>query len=300
MDLPDAEGASLMKECMQADVTIMFGRVQDFSADDNDNIVKLADDWYFTVPRQGLFLMRCSEFYFEISNGSMIVVDTRGRPADDPTLTTFILGSAFGVIGMQRDVIPIHGAAVAAGNAATIITGFTGSGKSAILSALVKEGYRYLADDVCFVLTDAGKPFVCASYPQRKVAAASARELGEDVSGAAIVKESEKEKYSIRRPSEWCSDKLPLQCIVEIVPGVRENNPVFSPEIRRVSGHASLGMVLRNRYRVQFANTIGVPPDRMKRLLEITSSVSSFQIVRPESGFPVKETARMIAEQCFR
>jgi len=124
-------------------------------------------------------------------------------------------------------------------------------------------------------------------------------ETGESVSGTALLTEDGRDKFTIRRAAEWKDETLPLSCIVEIVPVTRKDEAAFSPEIVEITGHASLKLVLRNQYRPRFVSTIGTPPGSMKRLLEITSSVKTYQLLRPVEGFPVTETARMIIENCF-
>jgi len=243
--------------------------------------------------------MRCDGVDFEVSGGREIKVDTRGQDIENSRLITYILGTAFGVVGIQRGLIPMHGAAVDIGGAAAIIAGFSGSGKSAIQSALIMDGYKYTADDVSMVAAKSGTPFVIPSYPQRKIAAAAAMEIGEQVAEAELCVEDDRDKYTIRKSSEWLDKELPLTCIVELVPATRKDGRVFAPEIREITGHASLKMVLRNQYRPYLSAGIGNTQERLKQLLEITSSVKTYQVIRPAEGFPLKETARMIAEACF-
>jgi len=298
LELPDAEGSEMHPGSKDADVAVTLCSVpQDFLHD--DRLAKPTDDMCYLVSDPQLFYMRYFGFDFEVSNGCLIKVDIQGKDVTDTKLTTFILGSAFGVIGMQRGFIPIHGTAIVTGNDACIITGFVGSGKSAILGSLINKGFKYLADDVSMIVVDNGNPYVLPSYPQRKIAASTAEEIRECVSGAVSLVESGKEKLAIRRTFEWLDKKLPLSCIVELVPEARENEPGFTPEVRRITGHASLKLVLRNQYRPHFVAKIGTPPERMKRLLDITSSVNTFQLIRPVTGFPVGETAQIIIDKCF-
>jgi len=265
----------------------------------NENYIQILSDWGYYVQDHQRFFMRCFGFDFEITGGESIIVDTHEQDVRDSDLYTFILGSAFGVIGIQRGLIPIHGAAVAIRDSSVIITGSVGSGKSAILSSLVMDGFKYLSDDISMVFTKEGTPFVIPSYPQRKVDARTAVETGESVSDKALLTEDGRDKFAVRRAPEWYAETMPLSCIVEIVPVVRKDGAVFTPEIKKITGHASLRLVMRNQYRSRFVASIGTPPGSMKRLLEITSAVKTYQLLRPAEGFPINETARIIAENCF-
>jgi len=298
IEIPDAEGTSLEQVTQSADVTVTLAPVsQDFI--NNEKYVQITDDWGYYVNNPKHFFMHSYGYDFEIADGDSIIVDTHDLDAGNPDLSTFILGSAFGVIGIQRGLIPIHGTAVVTGDASVIITGGVGSGKSTVLSSLIMDGYKYLADDICMVFTEEGRPFVIPSYPQRKIDAKTAGETGESVAGATLLDESGRDKFAVRRVAEWSDETLPLSCIIEIIPVTRKDGAAFSPEITEITGHESLMLVLRNQYRPRFVASIGTPPGSMKRLLEITSSVKTYRLLRPEEGFPIKETARIIAENCF-
>jgi len=298
LEIPDAEGIALTQPALSTDVTVILAPVsQDFLY--NEEYIQITDVWGYYVQNPRHFYMRCCGYDFEIADGDSIIVDTHDQDAGNPDLSTFILGSAFGVIGIQRGLIPIHGTAVVTGDASVIITGGVGSGKSAVLSSLIIDGYQYLADDICMVFTEEGRPFVIPSYPQRKIDAATAGETGDSISDTPLLDEGGKDKFAVRRAVEWSDETLPLTCIVEVVPVMRENEPVFTPEITEITGHESLRLVMRNQYRPRFVASIGTPPGSMKRLLEITSSVKTYRLLRPAEGFPINETARIIVESCF-
>jgi hypothetical protein len=61
--------------------------------------------------------------------------------------------------GSSRGELPIHGAAVAAGERVTLFVGEKGVGKSTLLvHALMHEGTRYVSNDRVFVRLDSGVP----------------------------------------------------------------------------------------------------------------------------------------------
>ena len=298
LEIPDAKIVALGQTARNVDVTATLAPVsQDFLH--NEEYIQITDAWGYYVQSPRHFFMRCFGYDFEITDGDSIIVDAHKQDTGNSDLCTFILGSAFGVIGMQRSLIPIHGAAVVTGDASVIITGDIGSGKSALLSSLVMSGYKYLTDEISMVFTKKGKPFVIPSYPQRKIDATTAGETGDSISDTAMLDEGGRDKFAVRRASEWLDETLPLSCIVEVVPLMRRDGAAFTPEIKEITGHESLKLVMRNQYRTQFVATIGVHPGSMKRLLEITSSIKTYQLLRPAEGFSINETARIIVENCF-
>lgn len=255
--------------------------------------------WHYCVPENYQLNFRCDGIDFEVKNGNTIVVDTSKLTEPATKLNVFLLGTAMGGIHMQRGNVPVHGAAIEGNDGVTIITGFSGAGKSAVLGALTQHGYRYLADDVSVVSFESGTPLVMPSYPQRKIAVESAATLLYDTEKLVTINEDGRDKFVIRSIAEWCPNPMPLKKLVELVPVSRGDGAEVKPEIRSVSGHAAFGLVLRNLYRSQLRKAMGIEPDQMKRILNITAGIQTFQLIRPREGFPISDTAQMIEEHCW-
>jgi len=295
--IPDAELSEIPNVYGDIDVTVKFGGMsQDFMND--KRLVQLSATWFFLVSDPQHFFMRCNGFDFEISAGSSVVIDANGQDCGGANMITYLLGSAFGVVGIQRGLVPIHGASVKYGDSVAIITGISGSGKSALQNELVLRGYKYLADDVTMAVIENGRPFALPSYPQRKIPSYPAMP---DPGHGVVLKrvESGRDKYFIRNISEWADEKLPLSCIIELRPARDAAGFPTVVEIRGIKGHASFNMLVRNLYRPHFSSVIGIPPLRLKMLLGIVSSVSAYQAVFPSEGHYIKETAELIIQKCL-
>lgn len=63
-------------------------------------------------------------------------------------LRLFLLGTAWPVLAMQRDLLPLHASAVADGTDVHAFTGTTAAGKSTLAAALAGRGLPFFADDV--------------------------------------------------------------------------------------------------------------------------------------------------------
>ena len=66
-------------------------------------------------------------------------------------LRLFLLGTAWPVLAMQRDLLPVHASAVADGADVHAFVGATAAGKSTLAAALSARGHAFFADDVAIV-----------------------------------------------------------------------------------------------------------------------------------------------------
>lgn len=92
---------------------------------------------------------------FQVSRGAQIIV--RPDPGTDArTVRLFLLGSAFGALLHQRQLLPLHANAVEIGGKAFAFMGRSGAGKSTLAAWFHDQGYPILADDVCVIGFDSG------------------------------------------------------------------------------------------------------------------------------------------------
>ncbi len=84
---------------------------------------------------------------FYIYDGKNIIVQP-SENADNQGIKTFILGTSFGMILLQRNKVAIHGGAILIGENAIILTGQSGAGKSTLTNAFRQYKYPFMADDV--------------------------------------------------------------------------------------------------------------------------------------------------------
>lgn len=118
-----------------------------------------------------------SQFRFEVkdvasylvTNGrAMIIQPLINSRADD--VRTFLLGTCFGVLLHQRNILPIHASAIETEWGAVLFMGESGRGKSTLLNAFLQRGYNMLTDDVAGIILDnQGRPLLLPGLPQTKL-----------------------------------------------------------------------------------------------------------------------------------
>jgi hypothetical protein len=98
---------------------------------------------------------------FLIKGGHEITFDLDAG-ADERDAVVYVLGSAFGILLHQRGHLVLHASAIAVGSGAVIFCGPSGAGKSTLAAALLRQGYPFIADDVCHIGFDGARPIVFA------------------------------------------------------------------------------------------------------------------------------------------
>jgi len=162
----------LMVMDVKPDINIVFGDIPENL--DNPAFSSV----HFQVSPNKFLLKVDGVARYLIVNGDKITIDpTEGGSNDEIRL--YLLGSAFGALIHQREMLPIHGSAVIFEDKAVIFSGKSGAGKSTLAAGFVKKGYKLLADDVCVVTLDEGSnPIVHPGYPQMKLWTDSLEKLG--------------------------------------------------------------------------------------------------------------------------
>ncbi|HEX9198329.1 MAG TPA: hypothetical protein VF865_02130 [Acidobacteriaceae bacterium] len=74
--------------------------------------------------------------------------------APHPNVSTYLLGSVFGVLCHQNGLLPLHASAVEDGDVVTAFLGHSGAGKSTLAACLQRRGHRIVSDDICLLQFD--------------------------------------------------------------------------------------------------------------------------------------------------
>jgi energy-coupling factor transporter ATP-binding protein EcfA2 len=103
---------------------------------------------------------------YYVRGGNEVLVDIAlGAPIAN--VSTFLLGSVFGVLCHQNGYLPLHASAVEFDGAVTAFLGSSGAGKSTLAACLRRRGHTIVADDIC--LLEPGSQSESATQPPRVV-----------------------------------------------------------------------------------------------------------------------------------
>lgn len=230
---------------------------------------------------------------YHVKNGNEIIVEP--KCTDINKIKCFILGSAFGIILIQRKIVAIHGGTILINNKGIIITGKMGAGKSTLTSGLRLKGYKFLADDVSVITKESNSIFVNPAYPQQKLCKDAAIKFGLNIKDLLLLDE-DREKYAIPSRDKFHLNKSKLNCIFEIL--VNDNEINKSVVVEEVMGVEKLNRIIDNIYRVEIAKKIGIKGKYFVNILDIAKDIKYFKILRPKGVFSINEQINLIEELC--
>lgn len=239
------------------------------------------DSMVFTVKNIGSFY---------IYDGKNIIVQP-SENADNQGIKTFILGTSFGMILLQRNKVAIHGGAILIGENAIILTGQSGAGKSTLTNAFRRYKYPFMADDVSSTIELQDVIFIEPAYPQQKICRDAMEKMGYRIDDFKLIDE-DREKYVIPTHESFVKEKRKLKAIFEIEPYDGEE-----VKIEEVSGGEKMKIILRNIYRIEIIVPHGIPPTYFKKVINIAKNTLVFRIKRPRDQFSVDRQIELIERE---
>lgn len=94
-----------------------------------------------------------------------LVFFERACSACDTHIILFLLGTVLGALLQQQGTFLLHASAVVRDAGAILFAGESGAGKSTLTAAMVREGYRLIADDACLLTLENGRVIVHPGHP---------------------------------------------------------------------------------------------------------------------------------------
>jgi hypothetical protein len=213
---------------------------------------------------------------FLVTGGNRIVVAPR-IAGDSPDIGLFLLGSAFGFLCHQRELVPLHAACLEIDGRAIAFAGPSGAGKSTLAASLIARGHRLLADDVTVIDPAGGGATVLPSFPRMKLWRDSLDALGLEP-GRRLRSKEELEKFEHRVPaSAFRADDIPLAmvCHLRAAPASGMREPY------RLTGVSAVDMVRQNIYRRRILKAMAGPAALSHRAEALAAAAAQVMLYRP-------------------
>ena len=192
---------------------------------------------------------------FRISNAEKIAWQRADLSASDQDLRTFLLGSAVGALMIQRGMLVLHGNALERDGQAIVCMGNSGAGKSTLAYALMRQGWRLLADDLVVITSDGQ---VLPGIPRIKLWHDAAEAFGLDPKSLPPIRQGMK-KYllsgeAIKRATQPC----PLNALYLIRQQRQDSNDPADILITDIRRQKQAALCLRNQvFRPRFVRGLG-------------------------------------------
>lgn len=211
-----------------------------------------------------------------VKQGREVVVEAY-HDADPKEIRLYLLGTAMGVLLLQRGIIPLHGSAIIREGHCVVFTGQCGAGKSTLANALYKKGAMLLADDVAAVHVDRNRsPYVVPAYPRQKLWQDSADMMNIDIAGLDRVCKN-MSKYNVPVDNGFGDIPRILNVIYELQ--VSSGGKVA---ITPLNGIEKLRTVLNHTYRAWLIGEMGIQAAHFAKCAAIVETVPVFRITRPD------------------
>lgn len=191
---------------------------------------------------------------FRISGGQHIAWWKENPAVSDQDLRTFLLGSAVGALLIQRGGLVLHGCALERDDGAIVCLGHSGAGKSTLAYALMRQGWRLLADDLVAVSPQAE---VLPGIPRIKLWHDAATAFGLDPKDLPPVRQGMQKGLLFGEAVRRCDRAVPLRALYLI----HHRDPRLSgatPPISRIASQKEAALLLRNQaFRPRFIRGLG-------------------------------------------
>lgn len=222
-----------------ADVTIRLGSIGDPQQEEGLHAVEGA--LLFVISKVGRY---------RIADGGEILVEP-APGAPERNVRLYLLGSAFGALLHQRGLLPLHANAVEIDGRAVAFMAESGGGKSTLAAWFHDRGYRVIADDVCVIHFDEGRPHAAPGLPRLRLWLEALEFTGRDRSGyhRSYVAESESfDKFDVPINSAAAvQSHVPLSAVYLL-----DRGGGFS--ITELTGVAAIEAVFANTYRGSYVS----------------------------------------------
>ena len=87
---------------------------------------------------------------YYVRNGNEVRLEIEpGAPIEN--VSTYLLGSVFGVLCHQNGLLPLHASAIEHAGRVIAFLGDSGAGKSTLAACLQRRGHRIISDDICLL-----------------------------------------------------------------------------------------------------------------------------------------------------
>lgn len=214
-----------------------------------------------------------------VRDGREIIVepDPTAAPGD---VRVLLLGTALGALLHQRGSLPLHCCAIAHNGGVYAFCGESGAGKSTLATALYRQGYELLTDDVGVVQrSPQGQWLFYPGVPRIKLWREALDHF--DIGAETLERDWQRWDKFHWQPEGVCrSQPLPLAGVFFLSSTDDSSAPA---SLRDISPQMGVSMLLKNVYRAHFINAVGDMQNCFQQCAGIAGSVPLYEYVRPWS-----------------
>ncbi|MFT6961950.1 MAG: hypothetical protein ACJAWV_001674 [Flammeovirgaceae bacterium] len=216
-------------------------------------------------------------FYFKDRKTVLVKRDIN---LDENKLSTLLSGGILSVYLMLNRKFLLHGCAVEINGKANLFLGSSGNGKSTLAALLVKQGYKLISDDICFLERDAANKgwIIYPSYPSIKLLPDSYEAVENNNVPTPVIMQDLQTNKSQYNYSGFSVSKTREVENIFILDNFYDLQEV---EIIPLDFVEALKKVQINTYRKHFIKLLSIQTAHLEYCHRISSSIPVYNIRRP-------------------
>lgn len=247
-----------------------------------------------------------NRFLLEIPNGLRFYVEggdtiryERPGTVTNREVLLFLLGSAWGALTYQRQLLPLHASGVIHGSDVYAFTGNSGAGKSTLAAALSGRGHPFFADDVLIVdPAHLDGDAICYAGQKDLKLWSDAFKFTGAIQKSMVRDDEDFDKY-YADPNEYSdssSGRLKELFLLTSQNARRNMDPI---EVSPIKGAVSIKRLLSSVYRKGFANDIIGRPKLFQWLANLIQHVDVYRFDRPVDRTSFQDGADFMSDHIF-